>query len=113
MKTALLFAIALTGSGVTLPVAADDYIRGSYLHNALLQVCRETANDDRLGLRKTLNVYHVSKQAAVENVVCNGQPLMDFARANQAVKITAMLQYYEDRVKSRETIQDIAKSAEN
>ncbi|WP_215395530.1 DUF3718 domain-containing protein [Rheinheimera oceanensis] len=113
MKTALLFAISLAGAGVAMPASADNYVKGSYLHNALVQVCRETAADDRLGLHSTLKAYHISKQAAVEKVVCNGQRLMDFARANQAVKVTAMLQRYEDRIKGRVTIQDVAASAAN
>ena len=113
MKTALLLAISVASAGVAVPVAANDYVKNSYIHQALVQVCSETADDDRLGLHSTLKAYRISKQAAVEKVVCNGQHLMDFARANQAVKVTAMLQPYEDRIKGRVTIQDVAAPAAN
>ncbi|MGP9800412.1 DUF3718 domain-containing protein [Rheinheimera sp. NSM] len=113
MKTALLLVISVASAGVAAPVAANDYVKGSYIHQALVQVCSETADDDRLGLHNTLKAYRISKQAAVEKVVCNGQQLMDFARANQAVKVAAMLQPYADRMKGRVTIQDVAAPAAN
>lgn len=113
MKTVLLFAISVASAVVALPVAANDYATNSHMHKALVQVCSETADDDRLGLHSTLKAYRISKQAAVEKVVCNGQQLMDFARANQAIKVTSMLQPYEDRIKGRVTIQDVAAPAAN
>lgn len=113
MKTAILFAVSLASASVAVPANAGDYQQGSYIYNALVQVCSETADDDRLGLNKTLKSYRISKQAAIEKVVCNGQQLMDFARANQAVKVTRMLQPYEDRIKGKVTIQDVAASAAN
>ncbi|HEY9043237.1 MAG TPA: DUF3718 domain-containing protein [Rheinheimera sp.] len=113
MKTAILFAVSLASASVAVPASAGDYQKGGYIYKALVQVCSETAEDDRLGLNKTLKSYRISKQAAVEKVVCNGQTLTDFARANQAVKVTAMLQPYEDRIKGKVTIQDVAASAAN
>lgn len=113
MKTALLFAVSLAGASVAVPAFAEDYPQNSYIYNALVEVCSETAADDRLGLHKTLKAYRISKQTAVEKVVCNGKFLTDFARANQAVKVTAMLKPYEDRIKGRVTIQDVAASAAN
>lgn len=111
MKTALLFAVSLASASMAVPAFAGDYQKNSYLYKALVQVCTETAADDRLGLHKTLKSYHIRKQDAVEKIVCNGQQLMDFARANQAVKVTRMLQPYEDRIKGRVSIQDIAAAA--
>lgn len=108
MKTAILFAVSLASASVAVPVAANDYASGHYVQNALVQVCSETADDDRLGVHKTLRAYRISKQNAVEKVVCNGQSLMEFARANQAVKVATMLKPYEDRTKGRVTIQDVA-----
>jgi len=113
MKTALLFAVSVASAGVAVPAAANDYVNNSYIHQALVQVCSETADDDRLGLHNTLKAYRISKQTAVEKVVCNGQQLMDFARANQAIKVSAMLQPYADRIKGRVTIQDVAAPAAN
>ena len=113
MKIATLFAVSLSCASVVVPAAANDYVPGSYIHNALVQVCTNTADDNRLGLHKTLKAYRISKQSAVEKVMCNGKQLMDFARANQALKVTAMLQPYEDRIKGRVIIQDIAAAAAN
>ena len=113
MKIAMLFAVSLSCASVLVPAAANNYVSDSYVHTALVQVCTNTADDDRLGLHKTLKAYRISKQSAVEKVMCNGKQLMDFARANQAVKVTAMLQPYEDRIKGRVIIQDIAAAAAN
>jgi hypothetical protein len=108
MKTALLFAVSLASASVAVSVAANDYVPNGYIHKALVEVCSETADDDRVGLHKTLRQHRLSKQNAVEKVVCNGKALMDFARANQAINVTAMLQPYEDRIKGRVTIKDVA-----
>ncbi|NRQ44275.1 DUF3718 domain-containing protein [Rheinheimera sp. YQF-2] len=113
MKTALLFAVSLASAGVAVSAMAADYQKNGYIYQALVQVCSETADDDRLGLHNTLKAYRISKQTAVEKVVCNGQQLMDFARANQAVKVATMLQPYEDRIKGRVTIHDVAAPAAN
>lgn len=113
MKTALLFAVSLASASVAVPAVAGDYQKNGYLYKALVQACTDTAEDDRLGLHKTLKSHYISKQDAVERIVCNGKPLMDFARANQAVKVTRMLQPYEDRIKGRVIIQDVAASAAN
>jgi len=113
MKTAMLLAVSLAGASLALPAVAEDYAENSYMYNALVQVCSETADDDRLGLHKTLKSYRISKQDAVEKVVCNGKMLMDFARYHQAVKVTAMLKPYEDRIKGKVTIKDVASSAPN
>jgi hypothetical protein len=113
MKTSIFFAVSLAGASVAVPAAADDYFADNYLHNALVQVCSETADDDRLGLTKTLKEYRISKQNAVEKIVCNNKKLMDFARASQAFRVTSMLQPYEDRIKGRVIIQDVAGPAAN
>lgn len=113
MKTAILFAVSLASASLAVPATAGDYQKDGYLYKALVQVCTDTAEDDRLGLHKTLKSHYISKQDAVERIVCNGQQLMDFARANQAVKVAAMLQPFEDRIKGKVTIQDVAASAAN
>jgi hypothetical protein len=113
MKTAMLLAVSLAGASMALPAVAKDYIEGSYMYNALVQVCTDTAEDDRLGLHRTLKDNRISKQAAVEGVVCNGKILMDFARYHQSVKVISMLKPYEDRIKGKVTIQDVASSSPN
>ena len=105
--------IAVFAAGLTLPAAVNANLSDSYIQNALVEICTETSVDDRVALKKTLGHYRISKQNAVEKVVCNGQQLTDFARANQAVKISAMLQPYEDRIKGRVTIKDVAAPAPN
>ena len=111
MKKLMLVAVSLATASMAVAVSAGEYTFDRYTENALVSICTDTADDDRFGLTKTLKAYRVSKQTAVEKVVCNGQELMDFARANQAVKVTRMLQPYEDRIKGRVSIQDIAAAA--
>lgn len=107
MKKILLVSASLM-IGLIFPAVVNANISDSYIHSALVEICTETAADDRLGLKKTLGHYRISKQNAVGKVVCNGQKLMDFARTNQAVKVATMLKPYEDRIKGRVTIQDVA-----
>ncbi|SNY53940.1 Protein of unknown function [Arsukibacterium tuosuense] len=113
MKTALFFAVSLASTSMVVTAADYSFSEDRYVHNALVQVCTETADDDRRSLQRTLREYRISKQNAVKKIVCNGKQLMDFARANQAVRVTAMLQPYEDRIKGRVTIHDVAAPAAN
>lgn len=113
MKTALFFAVSLASASMAVSATTYSFSADRYMVNALVQVCTETADDDRSGLQRTLREYRISKQNAVEKIVCNGKQLMDFARANQAVRVTAMLQPYEDRIKGRVTIHDVAAPAAN
>lgn len=113
MKTALFFAVSLASTSMAASAADYSFSEDRYMYNALVQVCTETADDDRQGLQRTLREYRISKQNAVEKIVCNGKQLTDFARANQAVRVTAMLQPYEDRIKGRVTIHDVAAPAAN
>lgn len=113
MKTALLLAVSLAGASLAVQAEEPRFYLNDYTTKALVSVCSHTAEDDRLRLQKTLKEHRISKQNAVEKVVCNGQQLMDFARANQAVKVAAMLQPYEDRLKGRVIIQDIAAAPAN
>ncbi|HSG51932.1 MAG TPA: DUF3718 domain-containing protein [Rheinheimera sp.] len=113
MKKLMLVAVSLATASMALVVSAGENTFNRYTENALIQVCSETADDDRIGLTKTLKAYRISKQTAVEKVVCNGQELIDFARANQAVNVTAMLKPYEERTKGTVTIKDVAAAAPN
>ena len=113
MKTALLFAVTLACTTMTASAQVNERQMYGYMYNGLVQVCEHTRDDNKYGLLRTLKSYRISKQDAVEGVVCNGQQLMDFARANQAVKVAAMLQPYEDRIKGRVTISDVAAAGAN
>ncbi|MDX1677943.1 DUF3718 domain-containing protein [Arsukibacterium sp.] len=113
MKTALFLAVTLAGSSMAVSATTYQFASDRYMYNALVQVCTDTADDDRPALYRTLREYRISKQNAVEKIVCNGKKLMDFARANQAVRVTAMLQPYEDRIKGRVIIHDVAAPAAN
>ena len=113
MKTALLFAVTLACTSITISAQPNESKMYGYLYSGLVQACEQTRDDDKHGLLNTLKSYRISKKAAVTGIVCNGQQLMDFARANQAVKVTAMLQPYEDRIKGRVTISDVAAAGAN
>lgn len=113
MKTVLLLAVSLSCASMAVQADTQSFILDKYTEQALISVCSHTADDDRLSLNKTLKAHRISRQNAVEKIVCNGKQLMDFARYNQAVRVTRMLQPYEDRVKGKVTIQDIATSAPN
>ena len=78
------------------------------VYEALVSVCTETSQDDRLGLYKTLKAYRIGVNVAVDKVVCNGLPLAAFARAEQAHKVSKFLAPYENRGKGHVDIKDIA-----
>ncbi|CAM3764194.1 DUF3718 domain-containing protein [Rheinheimera salexigens] len=107
MKTALIFTISLASATFAVPAFSQDYEPNSYIHTALVQVCSEAAQDDRVGLHKTLRSHRISKQNAVEKVMCNGKRLMAFAEFNQAYRVSSMLKPYADRIKGRVIIQDV------
>jgi len=113
MKTVLFFVASLASASIALPVVAKAQTIDNYNHIALVQVCTKTADDDHAGLHKTLREYRLSRQKAVEKVVCNGLPLLDFAQASQAVKVTAMLKPYADHNPSRVTVYDVVAPAAN
>lgn len=113
MKTALFFAVTLACTGMSATAQPNEQQIYGYMYNGLVQVCENTRDDNKFGVIRTLKSYRINKQAAVEGIVCNGQGLMDFARANQAVKVAAMLQPYEDRMKGRVTISDVAAAGAN
>lgn len=96
MKAALVFATAVLMVSAT--TQADTYITPQ-IHSLLVEVCVHTQDDDKFSLNKTFRQNRLSKQAAVSKVVCNGQPLVDFARSAQANKVVAMLTPYERRAK--------------
>ncbi|MEH8016325.1 DUF3718 domain-containing protein [Rheinheimera muenzenbergensis] len=113
MKTALLLAVSLASASMAVQADRHERKEYGYMYDGLVKICINTQKDNALGLFRTLKDYRVSRQDAVNGVVCNGQQLMDFARANQAVKITRALQRYEDPNKGRTIIRDITAPAAN
>lgn len=79
----------------------------SYIDKAVFSVCSEAAQDDAFGLVKTLKAYRISKDNAVKKVVCNSQPLVDFARAEKAHKVVKLLAPVERRLRGDVTIKDV------
>jgi hypothetical protein len=113
MKTALLFAVSLASASMAVQADPNERKVYGYMYDALVQICTDTQKDNTSGLFRTLKEYRISRREAVRGVVCNGQELLEFARANQAIRVTRVLQHYEDRSKGRTTIRDIAASAPN
>lgn len=107
MKTALLLTSALFTLSLQLPANASVH-SFTYAQDTARQICLNTQADDRLALIKTMKEHRIQRKAVVEKVVCNGQPLMDFARAEQAVKVVKMLEPIERSVRGTVSIQDVA-----
>lgn len=105
MKTTLFVTSLLLSVMVNLPAQAS--VSTSDINSTVAKICQNTADDDRLGLLHTLKEHHISRKAAVTKVVCNGQPLLDFARAEQANKVVKLLEPTERRLRGTVTIQDV------
>lgn len=103
----ILLVVMMVGSGA---VQADtgQHEFSYVVHQALVSVCTETRQDDRLGLSKKLKEYRMSVNTAVDKVVCNGQPLAAFARAEQSHRVAKFLAPYENRGKGHVDIKDIS-----
>lgn len=106
MKTALFLTSAMLTLSLQLPAHAS-ISSFTYAADTALQICLNTKADDKLALLKTIKEHRISRRAVVENVVCNGQPLMDFARAEQAVKVVKLLEPTERRLRGTVTIKDV------
>ncbi|MDR7121917.1 DUF3718 domain-containing protein [Rheinheimera soli] len=104
MKAPLFFAAAV----LTLSAAASaEPSFTPHIYNVLVETCSHAQDDDRIALNKTLKASRLSKQKAVDKVVCNGQPLVTFARNANAVKVVSMLEPYENRSKGKVSISDV------
>jgi len=77
------------------------------IENVILETCSHAQDDDRISLNKTLKANRLSKQRAVDKIVCNGKTLVNFARSAKADKVVAMLEPYEHRSKGKVSISDI------
>lgn len=111
MKRLSYLSLAVFGTVLATSAQAQNIVEGSYIHAALTEICSEAKQDDRLGLHKTLRSYRISRQNAVDKVMCNQQQLVPFARTNQAFKVVNMLERYEKAPERKVTITDITPSA--
>ncbi len=104
MNASLLFATAALTLSAT---ASAEHTFNSHIYNVLVTTCSHAQDNDRIELNKTLKASRLSKQAAVDKVVCNGLPLVTFARNAQADKVVALLEPYENRSKGKVSISDV------
>lgn len=113
MKRYLTLTSIIAAALLAVPAAADSrFIKeGGYLHTALVEVCIHTRNDQPAKLSNTLREYRISKQSAVDKVMCNKQQLLTFARNNNAQRVVAMLQSYEKLPEQKVIISDITAPA--
>ncbi|OBP16690.1 hypothetical protein A5320_04700 [Rheinheimera sp. SA_1] len=103
----IVLAAMIVGSGA-VQANSEKHEFTPIVYEALVAVCTETSQDDRLSLYKTLKEYRIGVNTAVDKVVCNGLPLAAFARAEQAHKVSKFLAPYENRGKGHVDIKDIA-----
>ena len=103
----MLLAVIMTTSGAA-QAHTEKLEYTPIVYEALVAVCTETSQDDRLSLYKTLKEYRIGVNTAVDKVVCNGLPLTAFARAEQAHKVLKFLAPYENSGKGHVDIKDIA-----
>lgn len=102
-KLMLLAALVVGSTGVQAGASQTEF--NPELHQALVTICTDTRDDDRLALEKTLKAHRIRVGTAVDKVVCNGQPLAAFARAVRAHKVTKFLAPYD---RGHVDIKDIA-----
>ncbi|WP_371186743.1 DUF3718 domain-containing protein [Thalassotalea maritima] len=63
-----------------------------YLENALVSICKEAQSDNVLSMRRTIKGYRMSETNVAQNLVCNGEPVIEFAENNGAYKTASHLQ---------------------
>lgn len=106
MKTSLFVTSLLLTFGLNMPAQATAL--DGYIVPILVKICQSTADDNRRLLLTTMKSHRLSQRDVVQKVVCNGQPLMDFARDQQAYKVVKMLEATERRLRGAVSIRDIA-----
>ncbi len=108
MKVRFSLATALVVACFAFQAGAGQTEQQPFGYNALVKVCTETRQDDRLGLKNALKEHRIKIQTAVDKVVCNGMPLISFARAEQSFKVAKMLAPYDRKGEGHVDIKDIA-----
>lgn len=104
MNTKLLLAATILAISATASAQTEF---APEVESLLVETCTYAQDDNRLALHKTLKANRLSKQTAVDKVVCEGQPLASFARTAKAAKVVAMLTPYENRSKGKVSISDV------
>ena len=108
MKPKLMLLAGLLVGSAGAQAGASQTEFNPEVYRALVSICADTQDDDRLALTKTLKAHRIGVKTAVDKVVCNGQPLAAFARAEQSFKVAKFLAPYENRGKGHVDIKDIA-----
>lgn len=106
MRTSLLIASALFALGLNAPAQAT--VPDGHITPTLIKLCQSTADDNKRLLLTTMKNHRVSHRDLINKLVCNGQPLMEFARHQQADKVVKMLEPTERRLRGAVSIRDIA-----
>lgn len=57
-----------------------------------LEICQLTASNNSLELRQLMKSARYNPQLLARHVFCDGQPLLEFAKQQQASKIVRLLQ---------------------
>lgn len=108
MKARFTLATALVVTCFAFQAGAGQFEQQSYGYTAVVKICTETRQDDRLGLKNVLKENRIKIQTAVDKVVCNGLPLISFARAEQSFNVARMLAPYDRSGEGHVNIKDIA-----
>ena len=106
MKTSLFVTSLLFTFGLNLPAQAT--VPDGHVMPTLIKLCQSTADDNKRLLLTTMKNHRVSQRDLINKMVCNGQPLMEFARNQQAYKVVKMLEPTERRLRGAVSIRDIA-----
>ncbi len=63
-----------------------------------LEICQLTASNNSLELRQLMKSARYNPKLLAKHVFCDGQPLLEFAKQQQAGKIVRLLQPVTERV---------------
>ncbi len=63
-----------------------------------LEICQLTASNNSLELKQRMKLARYSPKLLAKHVYCDGQPLLEFAKQQQAGKIVRLLQPAAERV---------------
>ncbi|MDN3652045.1 DUF3718 domain-containing protein [Thalassotalea ponticola] len=91
MKTLTL--VALMTTSMTLSVQANaDSTMDPYIESALVQVCKSAQSNDLSDMRSTIKSFRLNEKTVAQNVVCNGDNIINFAEDAGAYKTANHLQ---------------------
>jgi len=62
-----------------------------YVESSLIEVCKSVKKNDVLMFNKTTKFYRLKNKTVANNVMCNGEDIIDFAEKHGAYKIAVKL----------------------